>query len=191
MEDFVGVRVADAGETGRIGEGTLECVVLPPEHESEAGEVGFQHLEPAPAERRKGSFTLDHVKRGPPLRSCLRQQQRPDREVKCGEAHSPRHGDPHPAPVQPTGNHEVEHQEKLPLEAHHDPLAEPPHLHHPSSLGFNQARRHRTQEERARQSDTGQLPAADERRQALDVDDDIGELRHLPRIITLRRRQTR
>jgi hypothetical protein len=183
VKDLVGVRVADAGEQGRVGEGTLERVALAPKRGAEAGKVRLEHLQAAAVKGHKRSGAAHNVQRRAPLCSGLGQQKRPRREIKALKAHFPRHISLRLAPVQPPGDHEVDHQVKLTLERDHDPLAEPAYVPSEPSFRLRERRRHGAQKEGTRETNTFQPCAADPRGQVLDVHDHVRKLGHAGRII--------
>ena len=67
MQDFVGIRVADAAEEMRIGERSLESVVFTAERVLECGEVDGEDLEAAGILLCQRFETLKQVQRRPPL----------------------------------------------------------------------------------------------------------------------------
>ena len=81
-------------------------------------------------------------------------------------------------PVQTSRDHQVQHQEQVALESHHDALAEAPNLLQAPVFDQADGRGDRAQQERAAQAYSEQPRIADERREALDVDRDIGKLGH-------------
>ena len=71
MQDLVGVRVPDAAEQTRIGERSLDRVILAAKSRGEVAEVGVQHLESAAVELRERVRALDDVNGRASLRPRL------------------------------------------------------------------------------------------------------------------------
>ena len=109
----------------------------------------------------------EHGHRGPLL---------PVRSHPPGLAHGARRGlrALRRSPSQAPGDHQVEHQEELPLERQHDPFAEAPDPGDSPPLGGAQGRLEGPQEERAGEADPLEGAAGDEALEGLDVDGGIG-----------------
>ena len=127
VQDLVRVRVADAAEEPRVGERALERVVLARERARRtASSVASSDLEPAAVELRERVRAAHDVERRALLRARLGEDQRARREVERGERRPcPGRRARRRIPAQAAGDHEVDDEEEIVLEAEHDALAEP------------------------------------------------------------------
>src|SRR6185295_20388395 len=81
-------------------------------------------------------------------------------------------------PVQPAGDHQMEHREQLALEAEDDALAETPEAHDPAPGEAGEGRLDGAQQEGTAEPDRLQRLPLEARPQRLQVDLEIGKLRH-------------
>jgi hypothetical protein len=83
-------------------------------------------------------------------------------------------------PLQPPGNHQVEHevQRRLRVEVQHHALAHPAHIEHGAPDQRVDGRHSGAQDEDAAQLDGAQRAAHDLRGRALHIDGDVGQLGH-------------
>ena len=80
--------------------------------------------------------------------------------------------------MQPPGDHEMQHQEEIPIETDHDALAEPAKAGE-AAVGRRRDRGiDRAEQERAREPHPFEGRACDAGLERLDVDGDVGQLRH-------------
>ncbi len=141
-------------------------------------EARVHDLEPAGILLPERGAAAQQEEAGALLLAGLRQQQRAAVEAEGGEgvaAAGPCSGG---LPVQAPGDHEVQHQEQLVLEGDHDALAEALQADHRPPLGCLQRRVHRAQQGDAAQLDGLETPARDSRLEGLQIDRDVGKLRH-------------
>ena len=75
MEDLIRVRVANSAEDMRIGESSLERVVLLPEGRLELLQRRGEDFQSTRVLGMQGGLTTEQVERGPALGSGLGQQQ--------------------------------------------------------------------------------------------------------------------
>jgi hypothetical protein len=80
--------------------------------------------------------------------------------------------------MQAPGDHQVQHQPELVLEADGDALAEPPQLVDLLALDASDRRVGGAQQERMADPHARQLPAEDARLQGLDIDRDVRQFGH-------------
>ena len=85
-------------------------------------------------------------------------------------------------------DHQVKDQEQLAVELDRDALAEPVQVDDRPPLRRRRRRVDRAEEERAREPQAAEQPAGDPLPQALDVDDDVGQLGHARPIVPCRAR---
>ncbi len=178
MEDLVGVGTADPGQQARVGEGTLERVVLPPERLAELGLRGLERLDPAPIESHEPALAGEGVERRAPLRARLGQGDGPVGEVEGGEPHlawQPRTGG---LPVEATGDHEVEAEEEVAVERQDDPLPHPRHRRDAPSGDGGERGLDGPEQEGAAEPHPLERPAQDPVAQGLDVHLHVRELGH-------------
>jgi len=128
MQDLVGVRIADSAEDVRIGERALERVIGRAQRRRERLEGRLERLDTSRAERRQPSFACDYVERGAMLRAGLGEPQPSAIELEHREQISPARFGRRRIPVQPAGNHEMQHQPQIAGDSDRDPLADPPNL---------------------------------------------------------------
>ena len=89
--------------------------------------------------------------------------------------------------MQASGDHKVEDEEQIAFEREDDPLAEATEGRDSLSLARLDGGIERPEEKRAGHPDLFQPLPRDSRVKRLDVDDDIGQLRHAPLILATRR----
>src|SRR5207302_6250855 len=87
-------------------------------------ERGTEHDQSSRIVLRERALAAHDVERGAMLGSRFREQQRAVRKIAGRESRAPRNGCAGGLPVQPTGDHEVQHDEILAVEGEHDPLAQ-------------------------------------------------------------------
>jgi hypothetical protein len=174
VQDLVRVGVADAAQQARIGQGSLDGVVLPGQGRAEIVQVRAQHLEAARIVVRQPRLAAHHVEPRPLLLAGLRQQQAAVGEVEGRQPAPPGHGHAGLPPAQAARDHQVQHDEQRPIEGEHDPLAQPPHSAH-SLPGHRRDRRlHRTEQERATQPNSGERLVDHPRTEGVEIDLDVG-----------------
>ena len=76
MQDLVGVRVADAGEEMRVGQCTLERVIVLLEPFAKSIRVDFENLYAARIHRLDCGSAVYQMKRSAPLRAGLGERER-------------------------------------------------------------------------------------------------------------------
>src|SRR5580700_776370 len=87
MQNFVGVRVADAAENMRVGKRSLQRMIGCSQSPGKRIEARVEWFDTAGTQRLKARFALDHAKRRAPLR--------------------PRFGQPQPAVVEFEGDQDI------------------------------------------------------------------------------------
>jgi len=181
MQDLVRVGVADAAQDAGIGQRALERVILAGQRAVERGRVGVEHLEPARIVLGEARLAADEIERRAPLRTGLGQDERARREIERGQADLAAELGARGLPVEPPGDHQVQHQEQIALEADHDALAEAREPDDTAAGRRRDRRIDRAKQERAREPHALEGRAHDPRLERLDVDGDVGQLRH-PRL---------
>ncbi len=149
MEDLVGVGVADPAEGVRVGEGPLEGVVLADQRGAELVERGRVDLEAAGVVVLPGVAAEEHGERCPVLRAGLGEQQGAGREVEGGQGALGGQPGPGRLPVEPAGDHQVQDEPEVAVEADGDPLPEAADLADRPAVGRLHGRLERPEQERA------------------------------------------
>ena len=177
-QDLVGVRVADPAEQPGIGQGALQRVVRRLQDRPEPIDGHGEHVFAAGVESAKSVFALDHVERGPPLRSGLRESQQSVRQLEGGQRL--RCGSPcsssrtSAAGLQSSGAGPA--TTRLPRRRRC--ACQPPKRNDLLPFDQGKRRRHAAQQERRRDTDADKRLPQDALLERLDVDDDVRKLRH-------------
>ena len=153
-------------------------MILPQQCYAECVERRIERLEPARVERSQRRLANDDVERGALPRTGLCENERPSREVERREPQSRRDLRPWLAPLEATGDHEVEDEEEIALERERDALADPPHAAHRAALCARERRLDGAHEVGAHDAGTHQRRADEPRREVLDVERDVRQLGH-------------
>src|SRR4029453_18513364 len=82
------------------------------------------------------------------------------------------------SPVQPSGDHQVQHQEELALELEDDPLSHTAQTGHAAAFGLGDRRRDRPQQEGTPQPDLEHPTTFDSGRERRQVSEDVRKLGH-------------
>ncbi len=182
MQDLVGIRIADAAEQRRIGERALDRMVLAGQRRREGVARGAERLEAAGIVQRQRALAVQQMERGASLGACLGQHQAALGEVERGE---PEAADEHRArrpPVQPAGDHQMEHDEQLVVEADDDALAEARQPAHGPATKGGDRRVDGAQHEGVSEPDILQRPTRQAALQRLDIGGDVGQFGHGARL---------
>ncbi len=176
VENFVGVRVADAtAETG-VGESSLEGVIFAGEGDAEGFWGGGEDVDAAGVEGAEGSFALDDVEGGSAFGSGFGEGQGPVGEVEGGEVMTSFGGVGSGLPVEASGDHHVEDEVDVVVGSEGDPFTEAADLGDGVVAGgFGRGRDGSEQEGR---QDTDGLDGLTEDAgvEGVDPDGDVGEL---------------
>ncbi len=124
VENFVRVGIADAAEDGGVGEGALQGAVLAGERGAEGLEVGGEHIDAARVDGEEIGFAAQDVEGGPTLGAGLGEDQGAVGKIEGGETLAASELGRRRSPVEPTGDHEVEHQPKIVVQADGDAFAD-------------------------------------------------------------------
>src|SRR5260370_20307320 len=177
-ENLVGVGVADAAEQSRIGARALQCVVGGRQRLAELMEIGVEHFQSARSQRIQPCIAGYDIQRRASFRSRFRQQQTAVREIEGRKTARPRHFDTTGAPVQPPGDHEVQHQPQIVFESDGYPLADSAQLADLPPFHALKRRIHAAKQERTRQANMLERLRENALLERFDIDDDVGQLRH-------------
>ena len=127
MQDLVGVGVADAAQDGRIGQRALERVILLAQPRAKVRQVRVQHFKPAAimiGELCSALLTTcSDARRFVPASVSVSV---PFSNSSCSSGARMRAAMIALVPVQSTGDHQVNHQPQIVLEADRDALADAP-----------------------------------------------------------------
>ena len=126
VQDLVGVGVADPGKEPRIGERAFHGVVLREQRLAERRRVRGQHVDAAPVQRPQRRRSAQQVERGAPLCPLLGQDQGAGIEAERRQTDSARdrRGGLPRLPTKPPGDHQVQGQMQVLLQAEDDALAD-------------------------------------------------------------------
>ena len=177
-QNFVGIGVADAAEKAGVGEGALERVVRGEKDRRKARRIGLENFEAAGIESEKASFSRDEMKRSALLRTSFGPEKRASGKIKGSEAPRRRNFDTAGAPVQAAGNHQVQDEPKVILEADANALSEAAQTQDLFSDGAVERRGRCPQEKRAGDADAFKRLAANALLEGFNVNDDVGQFGH-------------
>src|SRR5688572_6084846 len=124
MENLVGVRIADTAQQMWIGEGTLERVVFFLKRSRKRCDVAGHHFESAGIEGCKRVLTLHHVQRSALSGRRLCHKQRTFCKIERRKSNFPGYRGAAVAPLEPAGDHEMEHEKYFSVHLPHDPLSD-------------------------------------------------------------------
>jgi hypothetical protein len=99
-------------------------------------------------------------------------------EVQCEQADPARNRRARILPSEAPRDHEMKHEEELAIELDRDALAQPMQIEHVVADHRIERRRNRAQQEWRGEADADHLPANDPWSQRVEVEQDIGQLRH-------------
>jgi hypothetical protein len=178
MQNFIRVGVADAAQQSWISECSLERVIFSSEHAAKRIEIGREDVDSSRIESTQALLAADHVQRGSPFRARLGQNQRTVGKIERRQTLSTGEHGVGRAPVQPTGNHQMQYQPEIIFQANRDPFADAPQLLHGLALGTGERWLHSSQQEWAGQAHVLQLLAGDARLESGYVSRDVRQFRH-------------
>ena len=110
--------------------------------------------------------------------SRLGPEQRAGRKIETGESARRRDLDSKGAPVKTAGDHEMENEPEVVLEADTDAFAEAAEVDDSFPKGAGERRSYGSEEKRADDADSVDGLAENARFERFDVNDDVGEFRH-------------
>src|SRR5687768_10190229 len=136
MKDLVGVCVANSAEKPRIGERSLESVILTGESRRKLIPIDFERLGATSVELGKRSLSSHQRNRRASLCAGLGENQGAIVEIKCGECHPA--GDPGARlePPEASSDHEMDHDPQITIDSYRDALSNPARLAHSSAFDF-------------------------------------------------------
>src|ERR1043166_1569124 len=178
MQNLVGVRVADAAEEPRVGERTLDRVILQAKARGEILECRVEGLESSAAELGESVATANEMQRGAAFRSGFGEREYAGRKLERGEVVATAGFGTFRLPVQSTGDHQMDDDEQLAVRLDRDAFAE--------SLDGDDALADQVgewwldgaEQERRLETDLFERLADDPAPERLDVDGDVRQLRH-------------
>ena len=178
VQDFVGVRVADAGEEPRIGQRPLQRVVLARKARGERREVRVLDLQAAGVEARERRLADDEVQRARRFVPASVNASVPSRELESRERDPRRRLRRVLEPAQPPRDHQMQDEIAFTRERDDDALAEPAHVVDAPALGVADRRHGSAQYEGIDDPHPHERLSADACGERLDVDGEVGKLRH-------------
>jgi hypothetical protein len=182
VQDLVGIRVADAAEQARVGQAALDGVVLGLQLARERGHVGLQHIDAAWVHCLQRLAPGHQMDRCAALGAGLGQHQRTGVEREGGECALGGRLGAGREPAQAAGDHQMDDQEQwraiAGLQRQHHALAEPLDAEDTRAFRLRDRRQRGAQHERVEHAHALQRVALHLGGEALDVDRDVGQLRH-------------
>ncbi len=130
-QDLVRIGIADAAEEMRVGQGPLQGVVIPGQHRGESLKVGLENFNPARIVGSKGDQALYEMERSLFFRPGFGEHQTSVRKIKGREVPFAPEVGTRLLPVEPSGDHQVNDEPEIVLEADGDALADAPQRERP------------------------------------------------------------
>src|SRR5579884_3219277 len=118
------------------------------------------------------------MKRRAPLRSGLCQRQRAFRKIERSQVPAAGEADLRRAPVQPSGDHQMNHQPEISLQTDRDPFADVAQAAYNPAIDAGERRLRCSQKERAGEAHSLERLTDGARLERADVGEDVRELRH-------------
>jgi hypothetical protein len=170
--------VPDAADDARICQRPLQGAVFPDQRGAEAFRIGGKNVNAARVHGEQAGLSCHHVERCPPPGAGLGERERARREIESRQILPALENGVNRLPMQPAGDHQVQHQPEVAFQADRDALSHPPQLPHSSSLGFRKPRRRGAKKKRAGQPDAFERPPHHARVQRHDIGRDVRQLGH-------------
>ncbi len=139
-QDLVGVRVSDSVEEARIGERAFDRVVLGGQRRAKRREAGTEDVDSARIHRRNRIAPMHHVQRRAAFRPRFGERQRTVGKIERGEVIPAAERRAVRPPMQTAGNHQVDDEPQLAVEADRDAFADPADLAHDAAFDARQRR---------------------------------------------------
>ena len=138
---------------------------------------------PPGSSRGRRLFAANDVQRGAAFGAGFGQHQRAVGEIERGEVVAAAEFRPAAAPVQPAGDHEMQHQPQIAIEADGDALADSAQFAHDATFDRGERRIGGAQQEDVRYANALERLADDARFERAEVSGNVGKLRHGARAI--------
>src|SRR5262245_16439664 len=123
MQNFVRIGIADAAEQTRIGERTLQRVVLASECIAEGLKGRIHDLESSAVERSQCAFALSEMQRSPLFRSRFRQEQSSGRKIERSKTEPRGYRRAAFFPLKSPRDHQVDYEKQVAFELEDDLFA--------------------------------------------------------------------
>ena len=162
----------------RVGEGTLQRVVLARQHPPEVLQTAFQHLDAAGIVLPQVAGAAYDMQRRALDGAGLGEDQGAGRQVEGRQAQLARNPGLCRTPAEPPGDHQVEDQIEIALQFEDDPLAQPAETQHLPVFALLYRRLDGPEQERTREANLLEGLAYDPWLQGVDVEQDIGQFGH-------------
>src|SRR6266545_3475913 len=181
VEDFVGVGVANAGEEARIGQSSLDGVVLARQGLAEERQIRVEGLESSPIEIVERLLPARQMERRPLPGTRLGQEKsplleiegrQPDPSGKLGAAR---------LPVETSSHHQVQNEKEIFYQLEDDAFADSPQSQDPLSMNLPQWRFDRANQKGACDPNSIETPPDDPPVQSLQVREDVRQFWHAAR----------
>src|SRR5712664_12586 len=152
MQDLIRIRVADATQYARIGQRPLQRAVFGRKRVSKGVEIARENLDSSRVDRTQTLLASENMQRCAVLCARFRKRKRAADKIKGCQTLAACQLCSSGLPVQPAGNHQVQHQPEVAFDSNRDSLADSPQLAYDASLHNRNGRLCSSQQKRTSQS---------------------------------------
>ena len=178
VENLVRVRVPDSADDAGIRQRPLQSPVFTDQRRAEAGQIGRENIDASRVHGEQAGLARHHVERCPPLAAGLCERERSRREIESRQILAPPEGRVGRPPMQAAGDHQVQHQPEVAIQADGDALSHSPQFANGSSRGFRERRRRGSKKKRAGQPDAFKRQPHHARFERCNVSRDVRQFGH-------------
>ena len=178
VQDFVGVRVANAAHDARIGEGSLHGAVLGGESGAKRGEIASKNFDAARVDGAQALFAHEEMQGRTALCTGFGEHKRAIGKIERGEILPARQLRFARAPVQAARDHQVQYQPEAAIDANGDSLADSPQFAHRAAVRTCLWWQHGAKQKRARESNPFDRLADDSGFKRGEIGGDVRQLGH-------------
>ncbi len=178
MKNLIRIGIPDAAEKMGIRQAAFEGVVGRGQSLRKGLKIGLEDFKATGVETSEPLRALHKVKRSSFPRSRLSQDQAASRKVKGGERTPRTQSESGLAPMEASGDHEVQHKPAFVIESDGDALAQSLQVADKLTPGGLKRRTRRAQQEWTCQPDIFQPLPKNSRPQSFEIYNDVRKLRH-------------
>ena len=178
VQNLVGIGVADAADHARVGESALESAILGAESSTKGVEIAVEDFDATGVDGMEAVFAGENMERSAAFGAAFGEHQRAAQEVKGGESIAAGKPGIWRTPMQTTGDHQVENEPEVLIDADGDALANAAQLADGAALEVLKRRVHGAKEKRTREADANERLVEDAGFERGDIGGDVGEFRH-------------
>ena len=187
VEDLIGVGVADATHEARIGQGAFQRVVFGGEGRAEGFEVALRTSIPPGSTDRRPSSPLTMCSDARRFEPASVECQRALRKIESGEVLAAREFDFRGTPVQPSGDHQMEHQPDIALDSDRDSFADTADFANCAAFRVGDGWLRGAEQKGVGDADAFERLPEDARLERVRVGENVRQFRHARIIFTLER----